>query len=204
MNTEEKILDELLKDTYTLEAFRQRYFVLKKIIEGELYGKGAEVAKATKGAEESGESDESEGEAGEVTRAVGEATEVTKGPEVTDDESQGSVEGLFGIDMELVKEVTSGDYARLNEYVEDFMRGTQALSIYFVFVPEDAQIKEIGGWLRTNLKNPRLLFQVKVDPALIGGCAIAYKGVFKDYSLRARISDNKSKLIEEFRRYFRQ
>lgn len=159
---EEKILDELLKDTYTLEDFRKRYFALKKVVEGDLYHKTDELAEESKG------------------------------------------ELLEGFDKSLIKDLKSGDYSRINEYIEDFMRGTQALSIYFVFVPEDKQIKEIGGWLRNNLKNPRLVFQVKVDPALIGGCAIAYKGVYKDYSLRAKIKDNKTRLIEEFRKYFRQ
>jgi len=59
-------------------------------------------------------------------------------------------------------------------------------------------------WLRENLDQPRLVFDFKVDPSLIGGCAFVYKGVYKDYSLRARISDNKDKIIGEFRKYFKQ
>ena len=160
---EQKILDELLKDTFTLEVLRKRYQVLKGKIEGDIYHQKDDVAN----------------------------------PKEEDD-------GLDGFDNSILKDIKSSDYSKVSEYIEDFIRNLEALSIYFVFVPDEKQIKEVGTWLRGNLKNPRLIFQVKVDPALIGGCAIAYKGVYKDYSLRSRIGENKSKLIEEFRKYFRQ
>lgn len=165
INIEQKILDELLKDTFTLEVLRKRYQVLKKKIELDVYHQKDDVVDA---------------------------------------HDKDSDKGLEGFDVSLLKEVKSSDYSKVSEYIENFIKNLEALSIYFVFVPDEAQIKEVGGWLRTSLKNPRLIFQVKVDPALIGGCAIAYKGVYKDYSLRSKISDNKVKLIEEFRKYFRQ
>lgn len=157
---EEKILDELLKDAYTLEEFRKKYQVFKKGVEAKLYHK---------------------------------------------DDSEQTTSEAEGESMDkLVSEIKSGDFVRVTEYIEDFMRNHEALAIYFVFMPEKAQIKDIGNWLRTNLKNPRQIFQVKVDPALIGGCAIAYKGVYKDYSLKAKIAANKEKIVSEFRKNIRQ
>lgn len=191
MNTEEKILDELLKNTYTLEGLRKRYQVLKKKIEGEIYSaEVSEVSKVpsvSKGEEKSGD----EKERDDVIPA-------------TKYEIQNTKDGLEGFDMELLKSIKNDDFVKLNEYIENFIKSAQSLSVYLVFSPEPAQLKEIGEWMRTNLKNPRLIFDIKVDAALIGGCAIAYKGVYKDYSLRAKISANKEKLIQEFREYFKQ
>lgn len=164
---EEKILDELLKDTFTLEVLRKRYQVLKRKIEGDIYHQKDDVSNS-------------------------------------EHEEKNSDDGLDGFDKSILRDVKGSDYSKVSEYIENFIKNLEALSIYFVFVPDEKQIKEVGTWLRGNLKNPRLIFQVKVDPALIGGCAIAYKGVYKDYSLRSRIGENKSKLIEEFRKYFRQ
>lgn len=171
---EQKILDELLKDTFTLEVLRKRYQVLKRKIEGDIYHQEGELRV---------KNHESSGLDGAELRT----------------ESQ-----LEKFDESLLKGIKSSEYSKISEYIENFIRNLEALSIYFVFMPDEKQIKEVGNWLRGNLKNPRLIFQVKVDPALIGGCAIAYKGVYKDYSLRSRIGENKSKLIEEFRKYFRQ
>lgn len=174
---EQKILDELLKDTFTLEVLRKRYQVLKGKIEGDIYHQ--------------------EGESGIMNHESSGLDDIEKG-------GLRGAERLKGFDEELLKGVKSSDYSKITDYIEDFIKNLEALSIYFVFVPDEKQIKEVGTWLRGNLKNPRLIFQVKIDPALIGGCAIAYKGVYKDYSLRSKIGENKSKLIEEFRKYFRQ
>ncbi len=82
-------------------------------------------------------------------------------------------------------------------------KGT-TLTIFFVFIPDNSQVEGFGKWLREHLKNPELLFDVKIDSSLIGGCAISYKGVYRDYSLKARIAANKANLMEEFRGYLRK
>jgi F0F1-type ATP synthase delta subunit len=107
-------------------------------------------------------------------------------------------------DQSVTEGINSENFHAVNEYIDNFISNATTLSIYFVFIPDHAQVKEIGEWLRTSLNNPKLIFDVKIDPSLIGGCAIAYKGVYKDYSLKARIEANKEKLMEEFRRYLKQ
>lgn len=182
---EEKILDELLKNTYTLEGLRKRYQVLKKKIEREIYTQNDSERLGKPEVRHSGKSEESDS-TGKLSH------------------SEFSEKDIEGFDMELLKSIKNDDFVNLNEYIENFIKSAQSLSVYLVFSPEKEQLKEIGEWMRTNLKNPRLVFDIKVDAALIGGCAIAYKGVYKDYSLRAKISANKEKLIHEFREYFKQ
>lgn len=129
-------------------------------------------------------------------------SEESKESEDSPDKSKDE-EWAESFDKKLLNQVTNENFKSITEYVNQYIEGASLLSIYFVFIPDGAQIKEIGEWLRKNLNNPNLIFDVKVDPGLIGGCAIAYKGVFKDYSLKARIEGNKEKLMEEFRKYFK-
>lgn len=127
-------------------------------------------------------------------------------PEEKHESAKGhALDGWFEhFDKKILDEVTNSNFSQINEYIENFLSGTNLIAIYFVFVPGDPQLKEVGDWLRENLKNPKLIFDVKIDPSLIGGCAIVYKGVYKDYSLRSKITANKGKLMEEFRKYFKQ
>ena len=165
---EEKILNEILKDTFTLDSLRKRVQVLKVILERDIY-----------------------------------RPEAAKNEKKTDLELR-EERWLSGFDKELITGMTSQMYGPLNARIEKFIAAIVPLTIYFVFIPDEAQLKAFGTWLRENLDQPRLVFDLKIDPRLIGGCAFVYKGVYKDYSLRARISDNKDKIIGEFRKYFKQ
>lgn len=165
---EERILNEILKETFTLDSLRKRVQVLKVILERQIY-----------------RPQENAGDA-------------------KSDIEMREAKWLEKFDKELLTGMTSNMYSSLVEKIDKFVAGINSLTVYFVFIPDEKQIKEVGTWLRTNLDQPRLVFDFKTDPSLIGGCAFVYNGVYKDYSLRARISDHKEQIIEEFRKYFKQ
>lgn len=156
---EEQFLNEILKDTYTLESFRKRVLTLKHSIEKKVYNSEPENSQKD---------------------------------QVAKVEFDNLLEG-----------VTSNNFPKIFKRMEAFVSQGSVLTIYFVFLPDENQIKEIGQFLRKSLDKPDLVFDVKVDPSLIGGCAIVYKGVYKDYSLKAKINANKEKLVEQFRKYFK-
>ena len=80
----------------------------------------------------------------------------------------------------------------LNDQVNKF----QLLTITIpVFLPEH-EVVRIGHYLRTNFK-AKFLIELKVDPSLIAGAALTYGGNYKDYSLKARIAENRSAIIED-------
>lgn len=155
---EQDILNEILKDTFTLESFKKRVSVLKLILEKKIFK--------------------------------------------SEDQSKNEHLSEMG-KSSLLDQVNADNFQELFKVIDQFITDQTPLTIYFVFIPDETQVKEIGEWLRRSLNNPRLIFDVKVDPGLIGGCAIAYKGVYRDYSLKAKISQNKEKLMEEFRRYLK-
>jgi hypothetical protein len=177
---EDQILNEILKDTYTVNSFKKRFQALRLKLVGEIY-----VRKESKESEASTHPTQ------------------TAGLDSSDSKSK-EQEWLAGFDQKLLSQLTSDQFSAMSDHIDQYLAGLNSLTIYFVFLPDHAQIKNIGEWLRKSLNNPKLIFNVKVDPGLIGGCAIVYKGVYKDYSMKAKISENKGQLIEEFRKYFKQ
>lgn len=77
-----------------------------------------------------------------------------------------------------------------------------SLILYLAFEAQTPQIESISQWLRKNLQT-KLIFEVKIDPDLLGGTALVYKGVYKDYSLRAKIQEQAQTILAEFKKYVR-
>jgi len=164
---EERIINEILKDTYTVDILRKRIQIIKLILERQIYRPNT----------------------GEVQK---------------NDIEISQEKWLEKFDKNLLSGMNSQMYSSLTERIEKFIESIVPLTIYLVIVPDEDMVQKIGIWLRQNLNQPRLVFDYKIDPRLIGGCAIVYKGVYKDLSLRAKISDNKEKIMGEFRKYFKQ
>lgn len=72
-----------------------------------------------------------------------------------------------------------------------------------VYLPLELPIYEIpklGAWLRANVAG-NLVFDLKIDRSLIGGCALAYRGNYRDFSLRFYLEKNKlgvKRVIEDY------
>lgn len=49
-------------------------------------------------------------------------------------------------------------------------------------------LENISKWIKTNV-DPNLILEIEVDPSIIGGMVIEYKGIYKDYSLSRRLDD---------------
>lgn len=77
------------------------------------------------------------------------------------------------------------------------------LTIFVPFDMPDTEVNKIGIWLRTNTKQ-KFVFETKIDPDLIGGCALSYKGIYKDYSLRVSIEENKQQIRENLNSYLKK
>lgn len=56
-------------------------------------------------------------------------------------------------------------------------------------------IVEIGTWFKKNVSE-LFIFQSDYNPDLIGGCALSINGVYRDFSLRVRINENKEAIIK--------
>lgn len=86
--------------------------------------------------------------------------------------------------------------------IESYISGLRTVTFYLPIEFPDTQISSIGGWLKRNV-SPSTIFEISYDPNLIGGCAISFKGLYKDYSLKGRINDNKEAILQSLRDFKR-
>lgn len=77
------------------------------------------------------------------------------------------------------------------------------LIIYITFDPDAESITQIGQYARKIFNNSSLLLDFKYDPKLIAGAALSWNGLYKDYSLRAKIEERKLLILESFKKFLR-
>lgn len=70
----------------------------------------------------------------------------------------------------------------------------QICLVYLPFEIPEPEIEKLGLWFK-NI-SPLQLIEIKYDGGLIGGVALSYKGIYKDFSLRERMKKNQTKIIE--------
>lgn len=63
----------------------------------------------------------------------------------------------------------------------------------------ESEINELGIHLRSTFQTP-MLIEFKLDPSLIAGPALIYNGVYKDYSIKTKIAQNRSLIIETLKK----
>lgn len=76
----------------------------------------------------------------------------------------------------------------------------EPLVVYVAFDMPGDELASLTQYIRKMLNSPLYLLDVKKDPNLIAGAAFVYKGVYKDYSLKSKIEQNKEKILLEFKR----
>jgi len=105
--------------------------------------------------------------------------------------------GSFSINF--FKQFNSQNVTQLLKDLNDQVNKFQLLTITIpVFLPEHEVIR-IGHYLRTNF-NSKFLIELKVDPSLIAGAALTYGGNYRDYSLKAKIAENRNVIIEDVKK----
>lgn len=79
------------------------------------------------------------------------------------------------------------------------------LPLLTIFIPFDmpgGEIIHMGELLR-NRYGKGFLFDIKHDPELIAGCGLVWKGVYRDYSIRHRIEENRAKVLLSLKGFLR-
>jgi F0F1-type ATP synthase delta subunit len=63
----------------------------------------------------------------------------------------------------------------------------QVATITLAFEPDETALRDLSQWFFQNL-NRQVLFEIQIDPDLIGGVAILYNGKYQDLSVKSRFS----------------
>ncbi len=89
----------------------------------------------------------------------------------------------------------------LNDWIIKLQKQAETLerlTTYFAVDLPEENVRQVAKFIRENFKQG-LLVDVKIDPSLIAGCALVYKGVYKDYSLKKTIENQKTQVLEQFK-----
>lgn len=84
--------------------------------------------------------------------------------------------------------------------ISELIKKMQVIRLYIPYEPVPAEIIKLGAWFRGNVGN-EILLDIHTDKTLLGGCAFAWKGIFRDYSLRYYMHkkrDEITKLVTEY------
>lgn len=92
-------------------------------------------------------------------------------------------------------------YAGLDE-LEKSSQDVPVLTLYLTFEPDESTLAQIGSKVR-NLFGPNILLDIKLDLSLVAGCALGWKGVMRDYSLKSQIEAKKGEISAAFKKFLR-
>lgn len=107
---------------------------------------------------------------------------------------------LSKLDKKVLEAITAQNVYAVLDKTEADLKAIEPLVLYLPYELPPDEVAAIGARLRSDY-GPKFLMEITIDPNLIAGCAISYKGIYKDYSVKQRIVDNKQAILETFRRY---
>ncbi len=155
------ILNTILKDTFSLTAFKHRVNLLKSNLLKTFFG-------------------------GESTPTL----------------SPSDLNWLKSLPVNFYQNFNKDNVYQIFSELEEKEGKLPTLTIYLTFEPDEATVANIGAFARNTFKLP-LMLDIKLDPILIAGAAISFKGVYKDYSLRAKIEEKKGEILQNFNKFLR-
>lgn len=107
---------------------------------------------------------------------------------------------LNSLPLDLLNQFNKDNLTSLLENLEQQINELHPLVLYLSFEPDQNTITSISSWIRQNLSQKPVL-EIKYDPSLIGGCALVKEGIYKDYSIKAKIEEQKDLILQEFKKY---
>lgn len=89
------------------------------------------------------------------------------------------------------KHVKIDDTTSVQNYLIGFRNTIQSLPVitmHLAFEPTQDTVASFSNWFLVTLKK-EVLLDLVLDQSLIGGCAIEYKGKYKEYSVKKKLEE---------------
>lgn len=109
-------------------------------------------------------------------------------------------EWVTSLDKKVLESITPQNVYSVFDKMEADIKAIEPLVLYLPYELPETEIVQIGTSLRSDY-GASFLIEITIDPNLIAGCALSFKGIYKDYSLKQKIADNKQAILETFRKY---
>lgn len=114
--------------------------------------------------------------------------------------SEADREVLLGWNREFFHTFTKDNAYDLLEKISAFVKDLPTINLYVPVELDASEIPSLGAWMRANV-DKGVLIEIHVDSSTVGGCALAWNGIYSDYSLRHYLHkrmDGVRKVLTEF------
>lgn len=101
---------------------------------------------------------------------------------------------------ELICNLDQKNVYEIFDQTEAALKATQPLIICVSSPLPPENIKEIARRVKQDF-GKNFLIEIKIEPELIGGAALVFRGIYKDYSLRQRLLDHKTEILQILEKY---
>jgi hypothetical protein len=113
-----------------------------------------------------------------------------------------NIEWLNALSPEFLNQFNKDNVYQVFKDLEVEVEKIQTMVLYVAVGLPEKETDEIGAFLR-KLTGKLLLVDIKVDPSLLAGCAFVWNGIYKDYSLRKKIEENRNEILAQFRTFLK-
>ena len=107
---------------------------------------------------------------------------------------------LNSLPSQLLEKFNKDNLLSQTSELENKLKELKVLTLYLAFEVTDQAAYSLGARARA-LFNPTLLLDIKFNPSLVAGCALVWKGIYKDYSLRSRIDQNHEQILSSLKSF---
>lgn len=175
--TKEQIIDKVLEQTYTRAQLIRRIRVLKDFISFKLYKIGSDPTK--------------------LTLAQQIEMYLTLHQKNLSELDLLRQEGnwLVALGEQFLNLFTPQNSSQIFKVLEEYVATIRPIFVYLPFEMPGNEIEALGQWFKQNI-GKRTLYEINYDGDLIAGCALSYGGVYRDYSLKSKLTEN-SQLIQD-------
>lgn len=110
---------------------------------------------------------------------------------------------LISLPEDFYKQFNKDNVYDIFSGLEKLVSKLQILTMYLTFEPDEITLSQLGQAARTSFGFPALLLDIKLNPNLIAGAALSWKGRLRDYSLKSRLEEKRIEITQGFRRFLR-
>lgn len=166
------ILSALVHDSYTEHAFRRRCARLQELLELKLYSGKAHASTET---------------------LLDDYFEHHNIPHA-------ERAWFLAQDPKLFETFTTHNLYELLGDIRDAFDQLPVATIYVPFVLSGEAVDELGKWFRREV-NPMIVMHIAVEPDLGAGAALAWKGIYHDFSFRYLLRQHEDELLKTIREH---
>ena len=105
-------------------------------------------------------------------------------PEVLETQISETLWEYIGKAPDITREIISEKLLRLKKALGEL----SVMTLTLAFDPAESTINKLTSYVRKNLEE-KIILEFKLEPNILGGTILEFKGLYRDYTLRTKLDD---------------